>query len=788
MTLLVLCVTGAWGDPTYKSSFTDFTAIGGSSDKYMWLYKGDVDEASSWIVVNGASSGDIAESNTINPATESALSASTKHTYYRPKNDTKYLTIYLTNVTQVKFYAYNSSSSKPLYASINGGTLTKIGEKTGSGGPFICTISNLNASTNYAITIHGNGSEVYVTGIRVTPAAAGDAITLNANGGSANGSGSIAANATSFTPTAPTYADHTVDGYYTTSGCTTMIATAAGALQPSVTVDEVAWTDGDNKWVKGGAATFYAHWKVNTPEITCSDNTVTISVPTGSTVYYTDDESTPTSESTAYNTSFTIDATKTIKAIAIQNGCTSSDVASEECAYVTPTCTTPTFSPDAGIVDEGTSVTISSTTEGSTIYYTTNGDEPTTDGSHGTAGTASASVTVNATMTIKAIAVKEGCNNSGVASAAYIVLPVIVDTDLTGGATWDFTSYTDAQKAELKSCTDFWNETSTDKRYGNKVNLSNEHLRGTDGNELSIATGLKYTVTGENKLRFDPGDNRSWMDGGTQMIIPGLKAGQVVKADIMTSKDGNSRGMNSTNLRDVVGFNSTSTSRNTSYGYVDEDGDVTLTCSAGLNVYRIEVLPVSVSASISSAKYATFASDYDLDFSDMEGEGLYAYKATQDGSTITFTHVTGSVKAGEGLLLYSKTAKAYDIPTVAVTPAAISGNKLVRGTGDEVASAGDNSGEYNYILSNNGGEVNFYLANNKVVGTNKAYLKNITVPSGAKFFLPTGDEEGEETDGIKSVQGSRFTVNGEAYNLSGQRVGKDYKGIVIVNGKKIVRK
>ena len=44
------------------------------------------------------------------------------------------------------------------------------------------------------------------------------------------------------------------------------------------------------------------------------------------------------------------------------------------------------------------------------------------------------------------------------------------------------------------------------------------------------------------------------------------------------------------------------------------------------------------------------------------------------------------------------------------------------------------------------------------------------------------------TDGIKSVQGSGFTVNGEAYNLSGQRVGKDYKGIVIVNGKKVLVK
>ena len=57
--------------------------------------------------------------------------------------------------------------------------------------------------------------------------------------------------------------------------------------------------------------------------------------------------------------------------------------------------------------------------------------------------------------------------------------------------------------------------------------------------------------------------------------------------------------------------------------------------------------------------------------------------------------------------------------------------------------------------------------------------------NAASFNLDMGDGE---TDGIKSVQGSGFTVNGEAYNLSGQRVGKDYKGIVIKNGKKIVVK
>lgn len=192
---------------------------------------------------------------------------------------------------------------------------------------------------------------------------------------------------------------------------------------------------------------------------------------------------------------------------------------------------------------------------------------------------------------------------------------------------------------------------------------------------------------------------------------------------------------------------------------------------------------------ISAAKYATFASDYDLDFSGVDG--LYAYTAAEDANEIAFTKVTSSVKAGEGLLLYANVnaSTVFYVPVATDSPEAVDGNRLVRGTGAFVASEGTHSGEYNYVLSTNGeGEVNFYRAAGKKVGTDKAYLKDISATATSKFFLPTGDEEGEETDGIKSVQGSRFTVNGEAYNLAGQRVGKDYKGIVIVNGKKMLNK
>lgn len=93
----------------------------------------------------------------------------------------------------------------------------------------------------------------------------------------------------------------------------------------------------------------------------------------------------------------------------------------------------PTANPTAGTYTENQSVTLTSSTEGATIYYTTDGSEPTITGGvpAGTTAQYTAPIAVTGTQgqsittTIKAIAVKDRMQNSSVEKFTYTIqIPV----------------------------------------------------------------------------------------------------------------------------------------------------------------------------------------------------------------------------------------------------------------------------------------------------------------------------------------------------------------------------
>jgi hypothetical protein len=124
----------------------------------------------------------------------------------------------------------------------------------------------------------------------------------------------------------------------------------------------------------------------------------------------------------------------------------------------TPTAATPMFNPAPGTYTSAESVTLSDTTPGAVIYYTTNGSIPTTSSS---VFSASKPIQVSATTTIEAIAVATGYNNSALASGVYTIngTPITPYIQVNGAAWQETTSATVA--------------------YGSTVNLGPQPLTGT---------------------------------------------------------------------------------------------------------------------------------------------------------------------------------------------------------------------------------------------------------------------------------------------------------------------
>ncbi|MBQ2574903.1 MAG: chitobiase/beta-hexosaminidase C-terminal domain-containing protein, partial [Bacteroidales bacterium] len=141
----------------------------------------------------------------------------------------------------------------------------------------------------------------------------------------------------------------------------------------------------------------------------------------GATIYYTLDGTDPTDASTAYTEAIHITETATVKAIAIKNGASSEIVSATYTISNIETVATPVIAPEAGNYNDPQQITITCTTDEAIIYYTTDGTDPTAESTLYTEP-----FTLSASATVKAVAVKEGYNNSDIASAVY-TMPVFLE-------------------------------------------------------------------------------------------------------------------------------------------------------------------------------------------------------------------------------------------------------------------------------------------------------------------------------------------------------------------------
>ena len=188
-----------------------------------------------------------------------------------------------------------------------------------------------------------------------------------------------------------------------------------------------------------------------------------------------------------------------------------------------------------------------------------------------------------------------------------------------------------------------------------------------------------------------------------------------------------------------------------------------------------------ISIDITKNLWASYSSTKALDFSN---SGLTAYIATtSNGSSVHYEPVT-YVPANTGIILNGTqgTHVAVTIPSADAV-----GTNLLFSTANEEHEVTPGEVGKVYAFGMMGGKVGFVQAEaGYTVTQGKSYLYLSTVGAKGIDFIGL---PGSETDGIRSIENGELRIdNYDYFNLAGQKVSKDYKGIVIVNGKKYLNK
>ncbi len=324
-----------------------------------------------------------------------------------------------------------------------------------------------------------------------------------------------------------------------------------------------------------------------------------------------------------------------------------------------------------------------------------------------------------------------------------------------------------------------------------------------DGSETWIKTGNAYITTNGDKTYYAWVINRQVKDGTTRDEDPRVALG---KTRIYFFVDGahsirlyNERGSALNTARDIkVYVNGVLQASPTSMGAWKSDTKPSITIAAG-NVPamieissdqksgdtgwgRIEVIK-NKSVEVTDAKWSTATTpNWPVEFD----ENAKVYVVASAEGSIKLTQITDA--PANTPIIVNAAAGSYTM-TPKASAAAIETNLLKSKTANDATAA---VGDYALGTWIDGG--------NTVAGFGKLNAAGVANMTDDKAFIPAsslanavdflpfviGDEENETTSiseelRVKSEESS-------AYNLAGQKVGKDYKGIVIVNGKKVIRK
>ena len=479
--------------------------------------------------------------------------------------------------------------------------------------------------------------------------------------------------------------------------------------------------------------------------------TITLSTETvGADIYYTLDETTPSSSSTKYTTGITVTKPVTIKAIAIDDSEEESAVSS---ATYTISVETPTFSEKAGKVDEGTILTITASPS-LTIIYTIDGSTPSWESSNGEIY--SEPLVLNDPVTVKAVAVDDYENESSVKSASYTIsydggVDIIPNFTFFGkNASYSETTYSEVS--------------------GTQDGVTVTHSKGTGENTYASASAMRFYL-------------------GNTLTIE-APAGKVITKIVLIQSNAEADNISSS----PIGYNQTN------HTWAGKAESVVFTRPKEGAYMQFSQISVVLANKVTLASACTDGSKFYGTYSSSKALKVPADLTiseikVEDEKLVVVPYATGEViPANTGVMIVSTTSGEH---TIAIAKDGAGTSKLgaenmLKASGDagiDAATMNEANKLFYRLTMHKGTDLGFYwgAADGAAfsIAANKAYLA-VPKTAGARiagFNLFENEGEATAIEGVKTIG-----TDAPVFNLNGQRVNSNAKGLLIKNGKKFMNR
>ena len=237
------------------------------------------------------------------------------------------------------------------------------------------------------------------------------------------------------------------------------------------------------------------------------------------------------------------------------------------------------------------------------------------------------------------------------------------------------------------------------------------------------------------------------------------------------------------------------------YSKSGNDQSQDITSVAFTKSYKTAPMPFTIAASDNSSvsydrtfvkgRKSTVCLPFSLTAEEAEDAGTFYKLTAYDGSTLTFSDVTSEgTKAYKPYLFVAKetgkpfntayTNKVITDPSAAETSFEVGSTYTATMTGTLVYQSLE-SGVYGWNSSD--GTFSKTNTGNVTINAFRAYI-SVSGVSGAREIRC---DFGDEITGINDVKSQKKVEDDVLYNLSGQRVSPNHKGIVIKNGRKYMQ-